>query len=117
MLFSRLVWLHMLTVVYKRNTYYRGEEKVIHRRTYSPRAGTDRNRWAPGRVAVYTRVPVSDDNPRERTRQLVQRVAEQILRDLRDNKDKGYLDHLREQCRQADLYDNHERTRGEVSLP
>ena len=90
---------------------------MIHKRACYQHAGINRNRWKPKCIAGYTRVPVNDDDPRERTRQLVQKVAEQILRDLRDNEDRGYLDHLRKRCRQADLYDNYERTRGEVSLP
>ena len=90
---------------------------MTQKQTYYSRAEADRNRWKPRYIAAYTRVPVDNDDPRERTRQLVQRVAEQILRDLRDNEDRGYLDHLRKRCRQADLYDNYERTRGEVSLP
>ncbi len=62
-------------------------------------------------------MPVNEDDPRERTRQLVQRVAEHMLRDLRDNECRGYPDHLRERCHQAESYDNYERMQGEVSLP
>ena len=66
---------------------------MTHRRTCYPRAETNRNRWRPKYIAVYTRVPVNEDDPRERTRQLVQRVAGRILKD------------------------NYERRRGEVNLP
>ena len=90
---------------------------MTHKRTCYPRAETNRNRWKPRYIAVYTRVKVNEDDPRERTRQLVQRVAEQILLELRDNEDRGYLGRLRERCRLAELYDNYERMRDEVSLP
>ena len=90
---------------------------MIYKRTCYPRAGINRNRWKPKCIAEYTWVPVNEDDPRERTRQLVQRLAEQMLRDLRDNKDRGYPDHLRKRCRQAELYDDYERMRDEVSLP
>ncbi len=88
-----------------------------HKRTCFPRTGINRNRWKPKYIAGYTRVPVNNDDPRERTRQLVQRVAEHMLRNLRDNEDSGYLDRLRKRCRQAALYDDYECQRDEVSLP
>ena len=78
---------------------------MIHERTCYPRAKSDRNRWKPACVAVYTRVPAGDNDPRERTRQIVQRAAECILRDIRE----------RSRC--SELFGSGKRMQGEVNEP
>ena len=90
---------------------------MTHKRTYYPRAETDRSRWKPRYIAVYTRVAVDDNDPRECTRKLVQRVAERMLLERRDDESRNYLNRLQERYRQAELYDYYERMRDEVSLP
>ena len=78
---------------------------MIQERTCYPYTESDHNRRNPACVTAYTRVLVGNDDPSERTRQIVQRAAECILRDTR------------ERCRRSELIDSNKRMQGEVNEP